>query len=80
MSPELTTVALFALGLFCTILGWLGRELWSAVQKLRADLSALEVRIGNDYIRYDRLQDLLKPIVDSLEEIKSALTHKADKS
>lgn len=61
------------------VLGWLARELWSAVQKLRSDLSALEVRISNDYVRYDRLQDALEPIKQTLDEIKSVLTHKADK-
>ena len=61
------------------VLGWLARELWSAVQSLRQDLSKLEVRISSEYIRYDRLQDALQPIKDSLDEIKTALSHKADK-
>lgn len=64
---------------FCALLGWLGRELWQAVQALRKDLSALELRIGTDYVRYDRLKDSLQPIVDSLDEIKRALSGKADK-
>jgi septation ring formation regulator EzrA len=63
----------------CTILGWFARELYAATQSLRQDLSALEVRIGSDYIRYDRLQDAMKPIMDSLTEIKHALDKKADK-
>ena len=62
-----------------TVLGWFARELWNAVQKLKEDLGKLEIRIGTDYVRYDRLQDALKPIMSSLEDIKAALTHKADK-
>lgn len=59
--------------------GWLGRELWSAVQKLRTDLSALETKIGSDYIRYDRLQDVIRPISNKLDRIEELLNHKADK-
>lgn len=67
------------IGLACGILGWFARELYNATQSLRKDLSALEVKISAEYIRYDRLQDALKPIMDSLHEIKQALQHKADK-
>ncbi len=67
------------LGLVCGLLGWLGRELWNAVQQLRRDLSALEIKISAEYIRYDRMQDALKPIMEALEDIRKALTHKVDK-
>lgn len=70
---------LMALSAVTGLLGWFGRELYSAVQQLRADLAELEVRIGTDYIRYDRLRDTLQPILTSLEEIKQALRDKADK-
>lgn len=63
----------------CAILGWLARELWTAVQKLRADLSALEVNIGLNYVRYDRMQDALKPLMDALDDIRRGLNSKADK-
>lgn len=79
MPIDLNTVLLSAVGLVCAILGWLGRELWSAVQKLRADLYALEVRIGTDYVRYDRLKDALGPIMEALDDIRSTLAQKADK-
>lgn len=66
-------------GLACGILGWFARELYNATQSLRKDLSALEVKLSSDYVRYDRLQDAMKPIMDSLHEIKIALQQKADK-
>lgn len=72
-------IIMAVLGLSCTVLGWFARELYAATQNLRKDLSALEVRISSDFIRYDRLQDALKPIMDSLQEIKSTLHGKADK-
>lgn len=67
------------IGIACAILGWFARELYNATQAQRKDLSALEVQIGRDYVRYDRLQDALKPVMDSLHEIKQALQGKADK-
>lgn len=72
-------VFLVLIGIACGILGWFARELYNATQALRKDLSALEVQIGRDYVRYDRLQDALKPVMDSLHEIKQALTQKVDK-
>lgn len=76
---DLNQIIMAALSIFCTVLGWFARELYNATQSLRKDLSALEVKISAEYIRYDRLQDALKPIMDSLHEIKIALQQKADK-
>ncbi len=76
---EVSQIALWVLGAVCTVLGWFARELYNATQSLRKDLSTLEVRIGTDYVRYDRLQDALKPVMDSLTEIKHTLQGKADK-
>ena len=76
---EISQIALWALGAVCGVLGWFARELYSATQALRKDLAALEVSLNRDYVRYDRLQDAMKPIMDSLAEIKQTLAGKADK-
>ena len=76
---DLQTVLMSLLGIACTVLGWFGRELWAAVQKLKEDLGALEVRIGRDFVSYDRLHDALKPISDQLTRIENGLSTKADK-
>ena len=60
-------------------LGWFARELYSAVNRLRDDLQKLELKLSADYVRYDRLQDVLKPIMQALDEIKQAVSHKVDK-
>lgn len=67
------------IGLTCGALGWFARELYSAVNRLRDDLQKLEVKLSAEYVRYDRMQDAFKPIMQALDEIKQALTHKADK-
>ncbi len=77
MTLEQYFLALIGVG--CTVLGWFARELYGATQSLRKDLSALETKIGTDYVRYDRLQDAMRPIMTKLEKIEDALTHKMDK-
>ena len=66
-------------GIAMAVLGWFARELYTATQSLRRDLSALEIRISADYVRYDRLQDALRPVMQKLERIEEVLSHKADK-
>lgn len=79
MDTQYTSFILWGLGIACAALGWFGRQLWGAVQDLKSDMSELRVLIGTDYVRYDRLQDAMKPIMDSLQEIKTTLAGKADK-
>lgn len=79
MNPDFTSLVLWVLGIACASLGWFGRQIWGAVQELKQDMSELRVLIGTDYVRYDRLQDAMKPIMDSLQEIKTTLAGKADK-
>lgn len=76
---DLTQIALFVLGSVCACLGWFARQVWSAVQELKKELGDVRVLIGTDYVRYDRLQDAMKPIMDSLHEIKQSLMGKVDK-
>jgi hypothetical protein len=76
---DLTQLAVIALSIVCASLGWFARQVWAAVQELKTDVNNLRVLIGTDYVRYDRLQDALKPVLDSLQEIKQVLAGKADK-
>lgn len=76
---DISQIALWILGAVSACLGWFARQVWTAVQELKEDMNKLRVMIGTDYIRYDRLQDAMKPIMDSLHEIKKTLEGKADK-
>lgn len=67
------------LGVVCGGLGWFAKVLYTAVDKLKDDIARLEVRISSDFVRYDRLQEALQPIKDTLSEIRQALKSKADK-
>lgn len=79
MNFDVQTIITVLIGFVCAVLGWLGRELWQAVQKLRADLSLLEIKIGTDYVRYDRLKDAMAPIMAALDDIRDRLDNKQDK-
>ncbi len=76
---SLEQIFIILIGVACSVIGWFANQLFRAVEKLKDDLNELQVRIGSDFVRYDRLQDMLKPIANGIEEIKEALKHKADK-
>lgn len=61
------------------VLGWFARELWNAVKTLQRDLTKLEVKISSDYVSYDRLKDIMHPMIEAIEDIRDTLKSKADK-
>jgi hypothetical protein len=67
------------LGLGFTGLGWFAREMWSAVQTLKTELARLEVKISTDFVRYDRMQDAMQPVLEKLTRIEDTLARKVDK-
>lgn len=76
---ELQQIILLALSLACASLGWFARQVWGAVQQLKQQMADLRARIGEDFVRYDRMQDALKPVMEQLREIQRTLERKADK-
>jgi hypothetical protein len=61
------------------VLGWFARELWDAVKTLQRDLTKLEVKLSTDYVSYDRLKDIMHPMIEAIEDIRDTLKSKADK-
>lgn len=87
---DLQTLFNILLGVCITGAGWFLRGLRADIDKLReeqrrqeisgvSDLKKLEVKLAADYVRYDRLQDALKPLMDALDDIRNTLSQKADK-
>jgi len=60
-------------------MGWLARELWSAVKELRKDLHTIEVVLPSNYIRKDEFQEGVKELKDICRQIFERLENKADK-
>lgn len=80
MEINYVQIVLWVLGIVCLCLGWFARQVWTAVDKLKEDLNDFKVDVGTDYVRYDRLQDALKPLLDAIHEVKRTLEGKADKT
>lgn len=79
MTIDLHSILTFLLGIVVSMLAWGFNELWKAMARLRTDLTSLEVKMSTDYVRYDRMQDVVEPIMAALNDIRSRLDHKADK-
>jgi len=67
------------LGVACTVIGWLARELWTSVKDLKNDLSKLAVELPKTYITRDDYREDIKGIKEMLGKIFDKLEKKADK-
>jgi hypothetical protein len=56
-------------GLAIGVGGWLARQLWDSVQKLKDDVHQIEKDLPIQYIRKDEFRDVLKEIRDIQAEI-----------
>jgi predicted RNA-binding protein with EMAP domain len=68
-----------ALGATIGIAGWLGRQLWDAVQKMKDDIHRLEIDLPSHYIRRDEFAESLKELKEMLNKIFDRLDNKVDK-
>ena len=60
-------------------IGWFARQLWDAVQKLKTDMSNLELSISNNYVKKDDYKEFIREIRDMLAKIFDKLDNKADR-
>jgi hypothetical protein len=60
-------------------IGWFARQLWDAVQKLKADMSRLELSISDNYVKKDDFKDGIKELKDMLGKIFDKLDSKQDR-
>jgi hypothetical protein len=68
-----------ALGTVLTAIGWLARELWSAIKELKDDLSQLQQHMPRDYVLRDDYRSDMTDIKVMLNKIFDQLNAKADK-
>lgn len=67
------------IGTVLSVLGWFARQLWDAVQNLKADMKQIEVDLPTHYVRKEDLEARLDRMEASLNRIFEKLDHKADK-
>ena len=53
-------------GAALAVIGWFARQLWDAVQKLKTDMSKLELSISDNYVKKDDFKDGIKELKDML--------------
>jgi len=72
-----------ALGALLALVGWLARQLWEAVERLRSDIHELEVELPSRYVRREEFLDGIKEIKDLcrqiFDKVDSLEKRKADK-
>jgi len=68
-----------AIAVVSAILGFIMRELWTAVQKLRADLSELQSTIPTLYVQKEDYKSDINRVHDFLDKIYDKLDRKIDK-
>ena len=73
----------FALGSLLALVGWLARQLWEAVERLKSDIHELEVELPSRYVRREEFSDGIKEIKDLcrqiFDKVDSLEKRKADK-
>lgn len=74
------TIINVGLGVVLSIVGWLARELWGAVQELRRDLHDIEVDLPKTYVPRVDLDSRMKHIEDMFQRIYDKLDGKADRA
>lgn len=60
-------------------IGWFARQLWDAVQNLKADMSRLELSISDNYVKKDDFKEGIKELKEMLGKIFDKLDNKADR-
>ena len=76
---EYQTLFNWIAGVASISLGWFARELWSAVNALKADLAKLREDLPKTYVTKDDYKDDLRDIKDMLGKIFDRLDGKVDK-
>jgi hypothetical protein len=73
-----TTINL-ALSATLAVVGWLARQLWEAVQKLKDDLHRIEANLPKIYVLKDDMDKRMDHIEHMFQRIYDKLDEKADK-
>lgn len=59
----------FLFGALFTLVGWLGKTLWSAVRDLQRDMKDIEVNLPKDYVGKDDYKADIREIKEMLKQL-----------
>jgi len=69
----------YAIPVVFGFIGWFMREMWTAMQVLKADLSKLREDLPHEYVQKDDYKSDIGRVQDTLDKIYDKLQTKADK-
>ena len=75
----MNTIINIVLGVCLSVGGWFVRQMWDAVQNLKADIQRIEIELPTSYVRKSDLDARLDKIDDMLEKLFDRLNSKVDK-
>lgn len=55
--------------------GWVFKQMWNKVGQLQEQFNQYKVEVAEEYIKHDRLKEILQPMVEDIKEIKEAVKH-----
>lgn len=58
-----------------TGIGWFGRQLWDAVERLKEDLHKIEVELPSSYVKKDEFTEFAREIRDISKEIFNRISN-----
>ena len=76
---DMNTIINIVLGVCLSVGGWFVRQMWDAVQNLKADIQRIEIELPTSYVRKSDLDARLDKIDDMLEKLFDRLNSKVDK-
>jgi hypothetical protein len=66
---EVQTLIDVGLGSILALLGWLARQLWDAVERLRSNVHQIEIDLPTNYVKREEFSESLKEIKDLCRQI-----------
>lgn len=76
---DIQTIVLWALGIAFSILGWVSRSLYEAIETLKRDISLIQVDLPKHYIRREDYRADMTEIKDMLGKIYEKLDQKVNR-
>ena len=70
------------LGFVCMGLGWFANEIWKRLKANEERLAAHQLAVAENYVRHDRMQEIIKPLAASMSDVQimvGRLLQKAEK-
>ena len=67
------------IGAAFSVVGWFFRQMWDATQKLKQDITNIEIQLPTSYVRKDEMNSRFDKLEAMIEKIFDRLEGKADK-